>query len=51
MRESVDDLFSIDPGDPVGPDVRPDGDWFFTVQKGGGEVWIDALPGLCGLHG
>jgi CBS domain-containing protein len=31
MSESVDGLSSID---PVGPDVRPDRDWLFTVQKG-----------------
>ena len=41
MRGSVDDLLSIDRGDQVSEDVRPDRDRFFTVQKGKGELWID----------
>ena len=34
-------LMSIEPGDEIGEEVHPDGDQFFRVEKGEGEVWID----------
>ncbi|HET9251436.1 MAG TPA: cupin domain-containing protein [Candidatus Eisenbacteria bacterium] len=34
-------LMSIPPGQDIGEEVHPDGDQFFRVEKGKGEVWID----------
>ena len=34
-------LMSIPPGQDIGEEVHPDGDQFFRVEKGEGEVWID----------
>ncbi len=34
-------LMSLEPGEEIGEEVHEDGDQFFRVEKGKGEVWID----------
>jgi mannose-6-phosphate isomerase-like protein (cupin superfamily) len=34
-------LMAIAPGDEIGEEVHSDGDQFFRVEEGRGEVWID----------
>jgi mannose-6-phosphate isomerase-like protein (cupin superfamily) len=34
-------LMSIQPGDEIGEEVHGDGDQFFRIEEGKGEVWID----------
>jgi len=34
-------LMSLQPGEDIGEEVHEDGDQFFRVEKGKGEVWID----------
>ena len=34
-------LMSLEPGEEIGEEVHGDGDQFFRVEKGKGEVWID----------
>ncbi len=34
-------LMSLEPGEEIGEEVHEDGDQFFSVEKGKGEVWID----------
>jgi mannose-6-phosphate isomerase-like protein (cupin superfamily) len=34
-------LMSIQPGEEIGEEVHSDGDQFFRIEKGKGEVWID----------
>ena len=34
-------LMSIEPGGEIGEEVHNDGDQFFRVEEGKGEVWID----------
>ncbi len=34
-------LMSLQPGEEIGEEVHGDGDQFFRVEKGRGEVWID----------
>lgn len=34
-------LMSVDPGEEIGEEVHDDGDQFFRVEKGSGEVHID----------
>jgi mannose-6-phosphate isomerase-like protein (cupin superfamily) len=34
-------LMSIQPGDEIGEEVHSDGDQFFRIEKGKGEVWIN----------
>lgn len=36
-------LMSIAPGEEIGEEVHPDGDQFFRVEEGKGEVWIDGV--------
>lgn len=34
-------LMSLQPGEEIGDEIHQDGDQFFRVEKGKGEVWID----------
>jgi mannose-6-phosphate isomerase-like protein (cupin superfamily) len=34
-------LMSLGPGEEIGEEVHDDGDQFFRVEEGEGEVWID----------
>ncbi len=34
-------VMSLAPGEEIGEEVHADGDQFFRVEKGKGEVWID----------
>jgi len=34
-------LMALQPGEEIGEEVHGDGDQFFRVEKGKGEVWID----------
>lgn len=34
-------LMAIQPGEEIGKETHADGDQFFRVEKGKGEVWID----------
>jgi len=34
-------LMSIEPGSEIGEEVHDDGDQFFRVEEGKGEIWID----------
>jgi mannose-6-phosphate isomerase-like protein (cupin superfamily) len=34
-------LMSIQPGEEIGEEVHGDGDQFFRIEKGKGEVWIN----------
>ena len=36
-------LMSLNPGEEIGEEVHDDGDQFFRVDGGEGEVWIDGL--------
>ncbi len=36
-------LMSLQPGEEIGEEVHQDGDQFFRVEKGKGEVWIDGI--------
>lgn len=36
-------LMAIQPGDAIGEEVHDDGDQFFRVEGGQGEVWIDGV--------
>lgn len=36
-------LMSLRPGEEIGEEVHQDGDQFFRVEKGKGEVWIDGI--------
>lgn len=37
-------LMAIPPGEEIGEEVHEDGDQFFRVEEGEGEVWIDGKP-------
>lgn len=32
---------ALQPGEEIGEEVHDDGDQFFRVEKGNGEIWID----------
>ena len=34
-------LMALQPGEEIGEEIHGDGDQFFRVEKGKGEVWID----------
>lgn len=34
-------LMALQPGEEIGEEVHDDGDQFFRVEKGEGEIWID----------
>lgn len=34
-------LMALQPGEEIGEEVHDDGDQFFRVEKGKGEIWID----------
>lgn len=34
-------LMTLEPGEDIGEEVHRDGDQFFRVEKGTGELWID----------
>lgn len=34
-------LMALEPGEEIGEEVHDDGDQFFRVEEGTGEVWID----------
>ncbi len=36
-------LMSLLPGEEIGEEIHGDGDQFFRVEKGKGEVWIDGV--------
>jgi mannose-6-phosphate isomerase-like protein (cupin superfamily) len=36
-------LMALQPGEEIGEEVHKDGDQFFRVEQGEGEVWIDGV--------
>lgn len=34
-------LMSLEPGEEIGEEVHDDGDQFFRIEQGVGEIWID----------
>ncbi|HEX6106459.1 MAG TPA: cupin domain-containing protein [Gemmatimonadales bacterium] len=36
-------LMALQPGEEIGEEVHGDGDQFFRVEQGAGEVWIDGI--------
>ena len=36
-------LMALRPGEEIGEEVHHDGDQFFRVEKGKGEIWIDGV--------
>lgn len=37
-------LMALPPGEQIGEEIHADGDQFFRVEKGEGEIWIDGAP-------
>lgn len=36
-------LMALQPGEEIGEEAHDDGDQFFRVEKGEGEIWIDGI--------
>lgn len=36
-------LMALPPGEQIGEEIHADGDQFFRVEKGEGEIWIDGV--------
>lgn len=36
-------LMALKPGEEIGEEVHEDGDQFFRIEKGKGEIWIDGV--------
>ena len=36
-------LMALNPGEEIGEEIHEDGDQFFRVEEGTGEVWIDGM--------